>query len=79
MEHTSQIPDENFTGSHLVKIAHINTIPGKSLRVKHGGARMNEDPPIFLIEIFDGLCIRIEFHGAGHGGCEFLVRKIDSR
>jgi hypothetical protein len=39
---------------------------------------MNEHAAVFLVEVFYGLGFRVQFHGAGDGRREFLVRKVDS-
>ena len=62
--HTRQIPNENLARSHLVEVAHINTIPRKALRIKDCRARMNEYTSIFLVEIFDSLGFWVEFYGS---------------
>jgi len=75
---TREISNENLACSHLVEVAHVNTIPWKALRIEYCRARMHEHPSIFLVEVFDCLRFRVEFYGSGNGRREFLVGEIDS-
>ena len=40
---------------------------------------MNEDTPVFLVEVFDCAGIGVDFDSAGDGAGEFLVREGNPR
>jgi hypothetical protein len=75
---TCEIANKDFTCSHLIEVAHVNTVPWEALRIEHCRAWMHEYSAIFLVEVFDCLCFWVEFHGSGDGRCKFLVREVDS-
>lgn len=75
---TCEIANEDFACSHLVEVAHVYTVPWEALRIEHCRARVHEHSTILLVEVFDCLCFWVELHGSRDGGCEFLVREVDS-
>ena len=39
---------------------------------------MDEDAPVFLVEVFDSPGFWVEFDGSGYAGCVFLVWEPDA-
>ena len=75
---TREISNENLACSHLVEVAHVNTIPWETLCIEYRRAGMHKYSAILLVEVFDRLRFWVELYGSGDRRCKFLVRKIDT-
>lgn len=70
---TGKVADENLACGHLGEIAQVGRGVGVSLCRKEDGAGVDEDPAVFLVEVFDRAGVRVYLDGTGHRAGEFLV------